>query len=56
MVVRRKNNEAPQNFDSAARRCHLERSREISIAVWESACMHHFINDVFVLHLSVISH
>ena len=27
-----KNNEAPQSFDSASRRRHLERSREISLA------------------------
>ena len=27
-----KNNEAPQNFDSASRRRHFERKREISIA------------------------
>ncbi len=32
MVVRRKNKEAPQSFDSAWRRRHLERSREISLA------------------------
>ncbi len=37
MVVRRKNNEAPQNFDSASRRRHLERSREILLAE-RSAC------------------
>ena len=35
---------------------HFERSREISIAVRESACMRNFINDVFVLHLSAISY
>ena len=51
-----KNIEAPQNFDDASRRRHLERSREISTAVRESACMRHFINDVFVLRLSAISH
>ena len=51
-----KNMEAPRNFDSASRRRHLERSREISIAVRKSACMRHFINDVFVLRLSAISH
>ena len=28
MVVRHKNNEAPQNFDSASRRHHRKRSRE----------------------------
>ena len=27
-----KNNEAPRSFDSASRGCHLERSREISLA------------------------
>ncbi len=32
MVVRRKNNEAPQNFDSASRCRHLEHSREILLA------------------------
>ena len=31
MVVRRKNNEAPQNFDSASRRRHLERSPRSSL-------------------------
>ena len=51
-----KNMEAPRSFDNASRRRHLERSREISIAVRESACMRNFINDVFVLHLSAISH
>ena len=35
---------------------HLERSREIPIAEWESTCMRHFLNDVFVLRLSTISH
>ena len=50
-----KNIEAPQNFDDASHRRHLERSREISTAVRESACMRHFINDVFVLRLSAIS-
>ena len=48
--------EAPRSFDNASRQCHFERSREISIAVRGSACIRHFINDVFVLHLSVISH
>ena len=51
-----KNIEAPQNFDDASRRRHLERNREISTAVRESACMRHFINDVFILRLSAISH
>ena len=34
MVVRRIkiNNEAPRSFDSVSRRCHFERSREISMA------------------------
>ena len=31
MVVRRKNNETPQNFDSASRRRHLERSPRSSL-------------------------
>ena len=52
----RKNIEAPRSFDSASRHRHFERSREISMAVRESACMRNFINDAFVLHLSVISH
>ena len=34
MVVRRKNSEAPRNFDSASRRRHLERSQEIFLAEW----------------------
>ena len=50
------NMEAPRNFDGASRRRHRKRSREISIAVRKSACMRHFINDVFVLRLSAISH
>ena len=32
MVRRKKNNEAPRSFNSASRRCHFERSREISMA------------------------
>ena len=31
-LVQRKNNEAPRSFDSASRRRHFERSREIYIA------------------------
>lgn len=43
-----------RNFDSDSRRCHFERSREISIAVRKSARMRYSRNDVLVLRFSVI--
>ena len=43
-----KNNEAPQSFDSASRRRHLERSREILLAE-RSACQLRYFNHRLLL-------
>ena len=43
-----------RNFDSDSRRCHFERSREISIAVRKSARMRYSINAVLVLRFSAV--
>ncbi|MDD6904797.1 MAG: hypothetical protein SOV30_01025 [Dialister sp.] len=42
-----KNNEAPQNFDSASRRCHPERSRGIFFALRSVSHRHWQENDAF---------
>ena len=40
--------EAPQNFDSASRRRHLERSREIFIAEWSVYQLRYFNHRLLV--------
>ena len=42
-----KNIEAPRNLDSASRRCHLERSREISLAE-RSVCQLRYFNHLLL--------
>jgi len=51
-----KNNEAPQNFDSASRRCHPERSRGISTALRSVSHWHGQENDALVLRISAFAH
>ena len=47
MVVRRKNYEAPRNFDSASLRRHFERSRESFIAERSSPDVRQYQDIVF---------
>ena len=52
-----KNNEAPQSFDSASRRRHLERSREISLAERSAHHLRYFDHRLLLIphHSSLLS-
>ncbi|MDD7325607.1 MAG: hypothetical protein PUG62_05910, partial [Dialister sp.] len=51
-----KNNEAPQNFDSASRRCHPEHSRGIFLALRSVSHRHWPGNSALVLRISAFAH
>ena len=56
MVVRRKNNEAPQNFDGASRRRHRKRCRGIFITLRSVSHRNWQETDALVLRISAFTH
>ena len=56
MVVRQKNNEAPQNFDGASRRRHRKRSQGIFLALRLVSHRHWQETDALVLRISAFTH
>ena len=56
MVVRRKNNEAPQNFDGASLRRHRKRSRGIFLALRSVSHRHWQETGALVLRISAFTH
>ena len=56
MVVQRKNNEAPQNFDGASRHRHRKRYRGIFIALRSVSHRNWQETDALVLRISAFTH
>ena len=56
MVVRRKNNKAPQNFDGASRRRQRKRCRGIFIALRSVSHRNWQETDALVLRISAFTH